>query len=175
MARDLGVDVVSVNPSSVQGPGRATGTGKLLVDYLNGKLKFFVDTRVGIVDIDDCARGHLLAEARGVGGERYILNGHSIDTRALLKLADGVANVKRRPLLLPRGLASAAAAALDAAGRTTGKTLPVCGEMVRTLVHGHDYDGSRATRDLGLTYSPLEETLRRTVAWLVDQRMTSAA
>jgi dihydroflavonol-4-reductase len=41
--------------------------------------------------------------------------------------------------------------------------------MVRTLLHGHTYDGSKATRELGLVYTPLEETLLRTVAWYVEQ------
>ncbi len=58
------LDVVVVNPSSVQGPGRATGTGKLILDLLNGTLQFLVETTVSIVDIDDCARGHVLAAER---------------------------------------------------------------------------------------------------------------
>jgi dihydroflavonol-4-reductase len=41
--------------------------------------------------------------------------------------------------------------------------------MVRTLLHGHEYDGSRATRELGLAYTPLEESLRRTLEWYVDR------
>jgi dihydroflavonol-4-reductase len=41
--------------------------------------------------------------------------------------------------------------------------------MVRTLLHGHAYDGSRATRELGLDYTPLEDTLARTIAWLVAE------
>ena len=41
--------------------------------------------------------------------------------------------------------------------------------MARTLLHGHAYDGSRATRELGLEYTPVEETLRRTAAWAWGQ------
>jgi dihydroflavonol-4-reductase len=46
---------------------------------------------------------------------------------------------------------------------------PACREMVRTFLHGHNYDGSKANRELGLVYTPVRETLRRTVVWLVDQ------
>ena len=42
----------------------------------------------------------------------------------------------------------------------------MCKEMVRTLLHGHRYDGSRAERELGLSYLPLKATLSRTVEWL---------
>ena len=37
--------------------------------------------------------------------------------------------------------------------------------MVRTLLHGHAYDGGRAARELGLAYTPVEDTLRRTIEW----------
>ena len=64
-AGSLGVDVVAVNPSSVQGPGRATGSARLLLDVVNGRLPVVVRTTISIVDIADCTAGHLLAEARG--------------------------------------------------------------------------------------------------------------
>ena len=73
-----GVEVVVVNPSSVQGPGRATGTGKILLDLIAGRLSTVVDTRISIVDIDDCARGHILAASKGLPGQRYILNSFSM-------------------------------------------------------------------------------------------------
>ena len=67
-AQSRGIEVVSVNPASVQGPGRATGTTRLLLDYLNGKLKNVVDATISLVDIADCTEGHLLAESRGGWG-----------------------------------------------------------------------------------------------------------
>ena len=60
-ARSAGIELVAVLPSSVQGPGRAGGTGRILIAYLNGKLKVFVDTRISLVDIDDAVEGHVLA------------------------------------------------------------------------------------------------------------------
>lgn len=77
-----GIDVVCVNPSSVQGPGRASGSGQVLVRYLEGRLRFWVDTIISVVDIDDCAEGHVLAEAKGTAGQRYVLNGASLPARS---------------------------------------------------------------------------------------------
>ena len=57
-----GYDVVCVNPSSVQGPPRASGNGGIIIAYLNGKLPAFVDTHVSLVDIQDCVEAHLLAQ-----------------------------------------------------------------------------------------------------------------
>ena len=50
-----------------------------------------------------------------------------------------------------------------------------CREMVRTLLHGHAYDGSRATRELDLAYTPLDESLRRTVDWYVSEGLAPAS
>ena len=61
----LGVEVVTLNPSSVQGPGRASGNGKLIIDYLNGKLPAFVDVPVSVVDVADVAEAHRLPPSAG--------------------------------------------------------------------------------------------------------------
>ena len=158
-------DVVYVNPSSVQGPGRAGGTGRFLLAFLDGRLKVFVDTFVSLVDIQDCVAGHLLAAERGQAGERYLLNGIRMPVSDLLELAAQVAGVTRAPRLVPRPLATIGGTAAELAFRVRGKQPPVCREMVRTLLHGHRYDGARAERELGLVYTPADETLRRTVEW----------
>jgi dihydroflavonol-4-reductase len=170
MVRENGPEVVSVNPSSVQGPGRASGTGRVLIYYLNGKLKTFVDTNISLVDIDDCTQGHVLAETNGKPGSRYILNGASLPAAHALQLVAGITGIDRAPRLLPGFAASAAAGMVQSLARLRGRDrAPACREMVRTLLHGHDYDGSKANRELGLVYTPVRETLRRTVVWLVDQ------
>jgi dihydroflavonol-4-reductase len=163
--RDEGVEIVCVNPSSVQGPGRTHGTGRIMLAFLDGRLKLFVDTNVSLVDVGDCADGHLLAAERGAAGERYILNGMSLTVTEALQLAAEVAGVHRRPRLVPRGLATAAAAAVERACRLARRHPPICREMVRTFIHGHRYDGSRAERELGMRYTDPRETVRRTVEW----------
>jgi dihydroflavonol-4-reductase len=164
-ARRSGVELVSINPSSVQGPGRAGGTGRILIAYLNGRLPAFVDTTVSLVDIGDCVEGHLLGAARGVPGERYVLSGATLTSREALEIVSGLSGVRRDVRFVPPRLAVAAAALVEAAFRARRRQPPVCREMVRTLVHGHRYDGSRAERELGLRYTPVEETFRRTIEW----------
>ena len=163
------LDVVAVNPSSVQGPGRATGTGKLILDLLNGRLPFLVETIVSIIDIDDCARGHLLAAEHGVPGERYILNGSSSPMSKLVDLFNAVTGGDLAPRFLPGWVASAGATPIELGARVARRRQPICREMVRVLRAGHAYDGSRATRDLGLVYTPLETTISRTVDWFREQ------
>jgi dihydroflavonol-4-reductase len=164
-AREVEQDLVLVNPSSVQGPGRAGGTGRILLAFLDGRLRVFVPTCVSLVDIDDCVMGHLLAAAHGVAGERYLINGMTLEIGQALALAAEVAGVEREPRLLPRRVATVAAAVVERGFRLAGRQPPVCREMVRTLLHGHRYDGSRAERELRLRYSDPRETIRKTVEW----------
>jgi dihydroflavonol-4-reductase len=168
-ARSAGVELVSVNPSSVQGPGRAGGTGRIMIAYLNRRLRAFVDTQISIVDIDDCADAHVLAAERGADGERYVISGSTISAREALDIVSGLSGVRYDVRLLPPVVARAAGALVEGAYRARGKTPPVCREMVRTLLHGHRYDGSRATRELGLEYTPVAETFRRTIDWAVAE------
>ena len=172
---ETGVDVVSVNPASVQGPGRTTGSAKLLLDYLNGRIKAIVDSRLSLVDIADCTEGHLLAAARGTPGERYVLSGATLTVREGLALVAGLLGVERPLRTLPSSVAMAVATAAEAAGRIRRRDPRICRELARTLLHGHAYDGSKATRVFGLRYTPVEETLRRTVDWWVEQRLVTGS
>lgn len=164
-AMNTNVEVVSVNPSSVQGPGRATGTGALILDLLAGRLRGLVDTRLSIVDIDDCARGHVAAARHGSAGERYLLNSFTMTMREAVEVLGRVADREVEVRWLPGWSAMAAATVVESAARLRRKHPKVCREMVRTLRHGHAYDGSRAERDLGLEYTAPEATLSRLVDW----------
>jgi dihydroflavonol-4-reductase len=172
-ARETGLDVVSVNPASVQGPGRATGSAKLLLDYVNGRIKAVVDSRLSLVDIADCTKGHLLAGARGAPGERYVLSGATLSVREGLALVASVVGVDRPVRTLPPFITMAVATAAEAQGRIRRSRPSICRELARTLIHGHVYDGSKATRELGLRYTPVEDTLRRTVEWWREQQLVS--
>ncbi len=172
-ARRLGLDLVAVCPSSVQGPGRAGGTGRILIAYLNGRLPAFPDTRFSIVDVDDCVAGHLLAAERGRAGERYVLSGATLRASEALAMVAELTGTAPRARLLPAPVASGAAAVVERGLRLAGRTPPLCREMVRTMLHGHLYDGSRATRELGLAYTPVRDTFARTVRWAVREGLVT--
>jgi dihydroflavonol-4-reductase len=164
-AREYGVEVVAVNPSSVQGPGRASGNGKIAIDYLNGKLPVFVDTHVSVVDIADCVEGHLLAAEHGRAGERYVLNGATITSQEALDIVSKLSGVHQRVRLVPPPVAMTAATVVEGAYRVRGRIPSLCRARVRTILHGHRYDASRSERELGLRYTPVEDTFARVIEW----------
>lgn len=172
-AGQLGVELVAVNPSSVQGPGRASGNGKIIIDYLNGHLRVFVHTHVSVVDIADTVEGHVLAAARGRSGERYVLNGATIKSEEALRIVSELSGISDPVRMVPPALARTAAALAEGVARARGRTSSLCRARVRTILHGHRYDGSRATRELGLSYTPVAETFRRTIEWAVAEGLVT--
>ena len=166
---ELGVELVCVNPSSVQGPGRAEGSARLLLELLTRRRPPVVDTWLSIVDVDDCAQGHLLAEERGTVGARYLLNGASLEVEEAVALLRETSGRPAHVLRIPRPVVAAAGHLVGPIARLVGRDPVLCEEVTRTLLHGHRFDGGRAERELGLRYRPLRETLERTLAWYEDQ------
>lgn len=172
-AAESGVEVVAINPSSVQGPGRASGNGKILIDYLNGKLPVFADTHISVVDIDDCVEAHLLAAEHGRPGARYVLNGATVTSADAMESLSRLSGVYEKVRILPPPLIRAAAAAGEAVYRLRGRTPSLCRARIRTLLHGHRYDGSLAERELGLDYTPVDETFAKTIDWAVAEGLVT--
>jgi dihydroflavonol-4-reductase len=138
-------------------------------------LKAVVDSTLSLVDVDDCTTGHLLAADRGQAGERYVLSGATLTVREGLALLSRISGVEQPLRTVPPWLAVAVAAAAETVAWIRRDTPRICRELARTLTHGHTYDGTKASRELGLRYTPIEETLRRTIAWWEEQGLLPSA
>jgi dihydroflavonol-4-reductase len=167
-AARTGIEAVAVNPSSVQGPGRSGGSTFLLRFALNARRMIAVDTTLSIVDVDDAASAHLLAAEHGANGSRYLISGASITVREATAVLCEVIGRPIDPVILPRWAAVAAYPLAAVAGLIRGEH-PICVEMLRTLLHGHRFDVTRSIDDLGMAYTPISETLRRTTEWLTSE------
>ena len=99
-----------------------------------------------------------------------MISGATLSAREALEIVSGMTGVRERPRFLPPMAASAAAALVEGGFRVRAPPPPVCRAMVRTLLHGHRYDGSRAERELGLRYTPVRDTFARTIEWAVRRR-----
>lgn len=163
-----GLPVVTLNPSSVQGPGRLHGTARIFLDYLNGRLPFLCGDRFSFCYIEDCVEAHLSARESGRIGERYLLSGPSVTTAELLETLKEVTGFQGRPWQLGPTLALALGTGMEWGGRLSGRRPRVCRELIRTILHGGRYDSSKAERELKISFTPLREMVVRTVAWYAD-------
>ena len=103
--------------------------------------------------------------SKGVAGERYLLNGFTLHDRRSARARRRAWPASTAAADGARARRVAGAWIVEQGALLAGRKPPVCREMVRTLLHGHRYDGSRAERELGVQYTKPEDTLRRTVEW----------
>src|SRR6266700_6328350 len=85
-----GMHVVTVNPTTPVGEQdvKPTPTGRIVFDFLKRKFPAYVETGLNLVDVRECARGHVAALEKGKSGERYILGGEDLTLKQILdKLA----------------------------------------------------------------------------------------
>ena len=163
-----GLPVVIVNPSAPIGPGdiKPTPTGRLVVDFLRGKMWACLDTGLNLVDVEDVAAGHLLAAERGRVGERYILGGRNLALREIFGILGRIAGMR------PPRLTLSAAAVLPIAhlsewiaDHLTGQPPLVAVDAVRMARKRMFFDPGKAVRELGMPQSPVENALARAVQW----------
>ena len=166
-AVDRGVPVVVASPTTPVGPGdwKPTPTGKIIVDFLNGRMPGYVDTGLNFVPVEDAAAGHLLVGESGRIGERYLLGGENLTLREVLGLLARASGLRPPRLRLPHAVAYAAACANTAFAHLTGHEPSIPIEAVRISRHRMFVDCSRAPRELGFSAGPVAAALERAVRW----------
>ena len=165
------LDVVVVNPGTVYGPGDASGTGQALIGALSGRLGVSVDEPVAWVYVKDVARGIALALVRGRPGERYILASHNLSRLAFLQRAVDLADLEYQ--IKPASpLAWQAFGLIYSLPAWIKRQRPVISRAaVQIALHGSQLNGSKAERELGLTYTALDEGLNTTLDWLHEAEL----
>jgi dihydroflavonol-4-reductase len=165
-----GFPVVIVNPTTPVGPGdwKPTPTGRMILDFLNGKTPAYVDSGLNIVAVEDVAEGHRLAAERGRTGERYLLGG---DNMTLFEIFATLARFTGRHAprwKIPYVMALAAGYADAAFSRMRNREPRIPLEGVRMARHKMFVDCSKAIRELGFSPGPAEAALERAAKWYVD-------
>ena len=171
-----GLPVVIVNPSTPVGERdiKPTPTGQMIVDFVDGRLPAYVDTGLNLVDVRDVAEGHLLAAERGRIGEKYILGNRNMTLKEILETLSELTGLPAPTLRLPHAVPLAAAAVAALFANVTGRPPRVSLESVRMSMHRMFFDAGKAVRELSLPQSPVEEALRRAVAWFREKGYVAA-
>jgi dihydroflavonol-4-reductase len=166
-----GLNVVIVNPSTPVGELdiKPTPTGKIIVDFLRGKMFGFVDTGMNLIDVRDCAEGHILAAEKGRAGEKYILGNGNLTLKEIFDALAKITGLKSPTLSVPHWFAESYARvenfwSIKVAHREPFAPL----ESVRMSRHKMWFDSSKAVSELGLPQNPVEEALHRAVNWFTE-------
>lgn len=166
-AAKQGLPVVIVMPTTPVGPGdwKPTPTGKIILDFLNGKMPGYIETGLNFVGAEECAEGHLLVAEKGKIGERYLLGAENLTLKALLDLLANITGLPAPKLKIPHGLALGVAYMNTAFSRLIGKEPQIPVEGVKIAQHIMFVDCTRAQRELGFKPGPVAAALERAVRW----------
>jgi dihydroflavonol-4-reductase len=166
----LGLPVVIVCPAHVFGRGDVNHSSTEVVRrFLRREIPAYVDGALNIVDAEDVARGHLLADEKGRPGERYILGNRNFTLDRLFADLGRLSGVEPPAVKLPLPAAIALARALEAMpGRP-----PITVTEVRAASQWWAFRSNKARRELGWKPSHHEDTLQTTIDWYREREAHS--
>src|SRR5256714_3618598 len=163
-----GIDVVVVNPSTPVGEQdiKPTPTGRIVVDFLKKKFPAYVDTGLNLVDVRECARGHVAAMEKGRSGERYILGGENLTLKEILDKLASITGLPSPKIKLPYVFAFAAGVVDEAiTGRILRREPRATVDTVRMGKKKMFASSGKAERELGWKIVPVDDALSRAVKW----------
>jgi dihydroflavonol-4-reductase len=165
-----GYDVVMVNPTTPIGERdiKPTPTGRIVVDFLKRKFPAYVDTGLNLVDVRDCAEGHLLAMEKARPGERYILGGENLTLKQILDRLAAITNLPSPSIRLPYAVAYATGV-VDTlvTGKLRNREPRVTLDSVRMGRKKMFVTSAKAERELGWNPGPVDGALQRAVEWFL--------
>lgn len=171
LAEKTNVETVVVNPATVLGPHdwRPTPSNWLVLNYLRSPKPVYFDAGHSYVDVEDVARGHILAAKKGRPGERYILGGDNVTLRDVFESLSAMTGLARPRVRLGRSPLIVAAAVLEGVGSLT-RTRPLVTREKAAKIHGYYswFNSEKAQRDLGYEARAYGDALARSVAWFLE-------
>jgi len=164
-----GLPLVIVNPSTPIGPNdiKPTPTGKIIVDFLNRAMPAYLDTGLNIIAVEDCARGHILAEMHGKIGQKYILGNSNLTLHQIFNILSEITGLNPPAIRLPYTPILLAAYLNEGLSQITGKAplIPLAGvQMASKFMY---FDSSKAIKELNLPQTAPKEALHRAVEWFI--------
>ncbi len=175
VARELaakGLPVVIVNPTAPIGEldNKPTPTGEMVVRFLKRKMPAVIDTGLNLIDVRDCAEGHLLAADKGKIGERYILGCKNMTLMEICQALGKISGQSAPTMHVPYAFAYMGGWFNTKISLMLGKTPTISLEGVRMAKKRMWVDCAKAVKELGLKQTPPEEALARAVAWYRENK-----
>ncbi len=176
-AEESGMKVVVVNPTTPVGEQdiKPTPTGRIIVDFLKKKFPAYVDTGLNLVDVRECAHGHVAALEKGRSGERYILGGENLTLKQILDKLAAITGLPSPKVRVPYAVALAAGVVDQlVTGRILGREPRATFEAVRMSRKKMFVTSGKAERELGWKVVPADDALRRAVEWFRANQYVAA-
>jgi len=165
-----GLNVVVVCPSGVIGPFdyKISDMGQLVVRYLKGNLKYYVEGAYNFVDVRDVARGHILACENGLCGECYILSGERVEVKKILSIMEEATGIKNTSKKVPYLLARISAGIASVYYMTSNKRPLFTSYSLKVLYSNSNICCNKAKKQLGYKYRSVKESINDSMIWFKE-------
>jgi len=176
IAKRTGLPLTSIHPGFILGPRfwKPSESVRQVEQFLNQGTPIYFEGGFGVVDVDDVARGAILALEKGRPGERYIVSGENVTVKGLFDLMAELTGLRAPAVKLPVPVLRVVAGVLELGARLTGARPLIDRSQVDEFAGKYGYfDSTKAQRELGYTYLSARDTVRRTIAWLLDRGFVS--
>ncbi len=162
-----GFPVVIVNPTAPIGDHdfKPTPTGKIILDFLRGRIPAFTDTGLNLVDVRDVAEGHRLALEHGRKGDRYILGGENLTLQTILQQLAEVSGRPAPSVEIPYPVAYLAGWVSTQWAKLTATEPAVPLDAVRMSAKKMWVSHEKASVLLGYRPGPVRTAIERAVDW----------
>jgi dihydroflavonol-4-reductase len=167
-AAEAGQQVIILNPTSPIGPNDAkpTPTGRIFLDFLNGKFPAYMDTGLNLVDVSEVARTHVIALTKGQPGRRYILGGENLTLKQILDKMSAITGIPSPTVKIPFAVAATYAFFEEwITGRIRGREPRATLEEVRMGRKKMYASSARAQQELGFRILPIYPAMRAAIEW----------
>jgi dihydroflavonol-4-reductase len=169
------IPVVLVLPTAPVGPGdwKPTPTGKMIVDFMRGRMFGSLGGGMNVVAVEDVAAAHVSALERGQAGERYLIGGENLSLDQIWRILAGICRRKPPTARVPYGLALGLGWGEEIRlrlfrGRLGGEAPLVPLEGVRMARHNMFVSDEKARAMLGHRATSVRDALERAVTWYSD-------
>jgi len=167
-AAEDGQRVIILNPTTPIGPNdsKPTPTGRIFVDFLNGKFPAYMDTGLNLVDVSEVARTHVTALTKGQPGRRYILGGENLTLKQILDKMAAITGLKSPTVKIPFAVAATYAFFEEwITGRIRGRAPRTNLEEVRMGRKKMYASSARAQQELGFRILPVNPAMKAAIEW----------
>ncbi len=167
-AAQAGQQVMILNPTTPIGPNDAkpTPTGRIFVDFLNGKFPAYVETGLNLVDVAEVARTHVAALTVGKPGKRYILGGENLTLKQILDKMSAITGIPSPTVKIPFAVAATYAFFEEwITGRIRGREPRATLEEVRMGRKKMFASSAHAQQELDFRIVPVYPAMRAAIEW----------
>ena len=173
-----GIDKVSINPTSILGKHdfKPSRLGKVVKTLYAGKLPFLVNGGLDVIDVEDLSKVIYSSIKNGRDGEAYIISGKWRSFKEINESVQKNRDKKSFILFFPKFFIEMNLPLLNLfpksflkrAADFNGKFFPGLENLTKESIENiinfpKNIDNSKAKKDLGLTISPLDKTIKDSI------------